>query len=107
MRDTSPLSNKLRVAKSIHPLLVSSVVSTSRNLTMAMDAASVLWLEARLRISLTMRRDTCWQKATTSQNFSLMSFDGQLLKTCKNGELVAYSSIPTDSLTLQKRGSIS
>lgn len=82
IRETSPFANRFKVDNSIQPLLVSSVVSISRNLTIAMDAASVLWFEARLRISATIRRETCWQKATTSQNFSLISEAGQALKTC-------------------------
>jgi hypothetical protein len=49
---------------------------------MAQLAASVDWLDARRRISDTIRRDTCWQNARMSRNFSIMSDDGLFPNTC-------------------------
>jgi len=81
--ETSPAARRLSAERSIHPLLDSSEFSISRNLTIAQLAASVDWLDARRRISDTIRRDTCWQNARMSRNFSIISDDGLFPNTCK------------------------
>lgn len=83
MSVASPAASRFRVESSIHPLLDSSQFSISRNLAMAQLAASVLWLEARLRISDTISSDTWWLNARMSQNFSFMSHVGLLPNTYK------------------------
>lgn len=59
INDWSPAANRLRVERSIHPLLDSSEFSISKNLAIAQLAASVLWLLARFLISDTMSLETC------------------------------------------------
>lgn len=84
---TSPAARRLSADRSIHPLLDSSEFSISRNLTIAQLAASVDWLDARRRISDTIRRDTCWQNARMSRNFSIISDDGLFPNTCNATQL--------------------
>lgn len=54
----SPAAKRLSADKSIQPLLDSSEDPISRKLTMEQDAISVDWLEARRRISATIKADT-------------------------------------------------
>lgn len=76
--------SRFRVESNIQPLLDSSQFSISRNLTIAIAAASVLWLEALRRISVTISVDTCLANACTSQNFSVRSLAGLRPKTLQN-----------------------
>ena len=93
--ETFPAARRLSAERSIHPLLDSSEFSISRNLTIAQLAASVDWLDARRRISDTIRRDTCWQNARMSRNFSIISDDGLFPNTCNAVQLhhVFYFSL--------------
>jgi len=71
------------VDKSIHPLLDSSQFSISKKLAIVLQAASVDWLDARNRISATIRADISEHHILISQNFSIISAQGLLPKTCK------------------------
>jgi len=46
IKDASPAANKFNDDSNIQPLLDSSQFSISRNLTIAIEAASVLWFDA-------------------------------------------------------------